>query len=274
MSMRLANLVLVAAVFLAESSHAGAQSATAPKVEQSSDGPIAAQAAPDSAATVATPQSAAVPAAATVTAPAGTAIPLTLVSQIKSRSTKPGDTVRAMVAFPVTTGTQLAIPAGTYVEGIVTRIEPNTLKNKLPQVEIHFMRMLFANGYAVDLDANSTQARVEDPDAKAPAREGARNETTPAEQPAGSFSFGGQQTSTLPPLPPLPSQPNMGAIMGATIGGAAAVTIGMIVWAHHRATHMDYVLFDSGWQFQMVLTKPLILDASRVRAAASTPRAQ
>ncbi|HEV2326338.1 MAG TPA: hypothetical protein VGS10_20545 [Terracidiphilus sp.] len=274
MSMRLANLVLVAAVFVSESCYAKAQSATAPDVEQSSDGPIAAQAAPDSAATATTPQAAAAPAAGMVTVPAGTAIPLTLVSQIKSRSTKPGDTVRAMVAFPVTTGTQLAIPAGTYVEGTVTKIEPNTLKNKLPMVEIHFIRMLFANGYAVDLNANSTQARVEDPDAGAPARESARNDAAPMEQPAGSFSFSGQQTGTLPPLPPLPSQPNMGVIMGATIGGAAAATIGMIVWAHHRATHMDYVLFDSGWQFQMVLTKPLTLDASRVSAAASTPRAQ
>ena len=45
--------------------------------------------------------------------PAATVIPLTLVSQIKSKSTKVGDAVRAQVAFPITVGTQMAIPAGT-----------------------------------------------------------------------------------------------------------------------------------------------------------------
>lgn len=218
----------------------------------------------------------AAPKAKTVTVPAGTAIPLTLVSQIKSRSTKPGDTVHAMVAFPATIGTQLAIPAGTYVEGSVTRIAPNTLQNKLPQVEIHFIRMLFANGYAVDLNANSTQARTEEPAEKAPSRESAWNEPQSTEQQTGSFAFTGQPIPgepTTPALPPV-NHPNFGAIAGATMGAGAALGIGMLVWAHHRATHMDYVLFDSGWQFQMVLTKPLTLDVSQVSAAASTPRVQ
>ena len=58
--------------------------------------------------------------AATITVPAGTVVPLTLVSPIKSKSTKVGDAVRAVVAFPVTVGAQIAIPAGTYVEGVVT----------------------------------------------------------------------------------------------------------------------------------------------------------
>src|ERR1700761_4618095 len=62
---------------------------------------------------------AAVPAAGTGTidVPAGMKIPLNLVTQIMSKSTKPGDAVRAVVAFPVTVGSRLAIPAGTYVEG-------------------------------------------------------------------------------------------------------------------------------------------------------------
>lgn len=207
-----------------------------------------------------------------VVIPAGTAIPLTLVSPIKSRSTKPGDTVRAMVAFPVTSGTQLAIPAGTYVEGMVKSLDPHTLQNKLPYVEIHFTRMLFANGFAADLDANSTQAKLEDPVMKSIVHERATNDTAPARRPAGSFSFAGQ--STTPTLPPLPSQPDLAKIAGITMGAMAAVGIGTLVWMHHRATHTDYVLFDSGWQFQMVLTKPLTLDAAQVSTAANTPQAQ
>ena len=49
-----------------------------------------------------------------ITVAPGTAVPLTLLNPIRSRTTKPGDAIRAVVAFPVTVGTQVAIPAGTY----------------------------------------------------------------------------------------------------------------------------------------------------------------
>lgn len=267
-------VIFVAAVFLVGGLYAGAQSETDPSTAaQNSSGTVESEpeAAPNAAAPAAAQPNASAPQAQPVTVPAGTAIPLTLVSPIKSRSTKRGDTVRAMVAFPVTTGTQLAIPAGTYVEGTVKSLDPHTLQNRLPEVEIHFTRMLFANGYAVDLDADSTQAQVEEPETKAPATESAGNEGEAGMQPVGSFSFAGQTTPTLPPLP---KQPDLAKIAGITMGTMAAVGIGMLVWMHHRATHMDYVLFDSGWQFQMVLTRPLALDAAQVSAAASTPRAQ
>lgn len=56
-------------------------------------------------------------ATAAIDVPAGTKVQLNLVNPIMSLSTKPGDTVRAVVAFPVTVGNHVAIPAGTFVEG-------------------------------------------------------------------------------------------------------------------------------------------------------------
>jgi hypothetical protein len=35
----------------------------------------------------------------------------------------------------------------------------------------------------------------------------------------------------------------------------------------------DFVVFDVGWQFQMVLDSPVVLDAAQVAAAATTPSA-
>ena len=55
--------------------------------------------------------------ASAITVPVGTAIPLTLMNSVKSKSTKPGDMVRAVVAFPVTVGSRLAIPTGTLWKG-------------------------------------------------------------------------------------------------------------------------------------------------------------
>jgi hypothetical protein len=62
----------------------------------------------------------------------------------------------------------------------------------------------------------------------------------------------------------------MGPIIGATFGGVGVlVVLGVI--SHHHHGNADYLLFDNGWQFQMVLQTPLSLDAARVAAAASMP---
>lgn len=197
--------------------------------------------------------------AASLVVPQGTAIPLTLVSQIKSKTTKPGDSVRAQVAFPVTVGTQVAIPAGTYVEGMVQSVKLPAHGSKAT-AQIHFTRLLFANGYGVALDAMNTQAML---------RNGALGDVagTAGEAPLeGTGYFAGQQIVPTQPLP------HVGPPEGAIIGGSLAATGVLVVLgivAHHHNVNADYVLFDNGWQFQMTLISPLRLDAAKVAAAAS-----
>jgi type IV secretion system protein VirB10 len=207
-------------------------------------------------------------AASTITVPAGTAVPLTLMNPVKSKSTKPGDQVRAVVAFPVTVGSRLAIPTGTFVEGTVTQVNARPLKNQSPTVRIHFTHLLFPNGYSVPLNGENTQAFLLPDENRASTVEVA--ELTPMPFPGAHPAMGAGQT-TLPPLPQV--GPPMGAVIGGTLGGAAALTIGMLVWAHHRANNYDFVVFDVGWQFQMVLDSPVTLDAAQVTAAATTPSA-
>jgi hypothetical protein len=209
-----------------------------------------------SAPAIAPPQNAAQ--APTLVVLPGTMIPLTLVSQIKSKSTKPGDSVRAVVAFPVTVGTQVAIPAGTYVEGMVQSV-------KLPAhgstatVQIHFTRLLFANGYGVALDAMNTQAMLGENGA---GREVATAGGAPLD---GTGYFEGQQTYPTPP--PLPHVgPPEGAIIGGSLAGVGVIVVIAAVTHHHNA-NADYVLFDNGWQFQMALVTPLTLDAAKVASA-------
>jgi hypothetical protein len=47
----------------------------------------------------------------------------------------------------------------------------------------------------------------------------------------------------------------------------------MLVLAHHSVNNTDFLLYDAGWQFQMILDSPLTLDAAQVAAAAATPSA-
>jgi hypothetical protein len=199
-------------------------------------------------------------AAATIVVPQGTSIALTLVSQIRSKSTKPGDSVRAVVAFPVTAGTQVAIPAGTYVEGTVQSVAV-AKGNRPASAQIHFTRLLFANGYGAALDAVNTQAMLETDRLGEVADLG----LGPVPQ---AFLAPQQSYPTPPPLPHV--GPPMGPIIGATFGGVGVlVVLGVI--SHHHHGNADYLLFDNGWQFQMVLQTPLSLDAARVAAAASMP---
>ena len=208
---------------------------------------------------------------ATIVVPQGTAIPLTLVNPLHSKSTKPGDTVRAMVAFPVTVGSQLAIPVSTYVEGSVVSVKAPSGRSQTPTAQFHFTRLLFANGYLVPIDAINTQAILVLPELNpntgielADARDGA---------PFLGEGFGSGQTTPQPP--PLPHVgPNPAVVGGAIAGGAALFTILAIVAAHHRASSVDYSLFESGWQFQMTLQQPLTLDAAKVAAAAAAAPAR
>ena len=111
------------------------------------------------------------PSSPTIVVPAGTAIQLTLMSAVKSKSTKAGDTVRAVVAFPVTIGTQLAIPAGTFVDGSVIRVTAHPAGGQKPSFSVHFTRLVFSNGYSVTLNGENTQALLLPAESSAPANE-------------------------------------------------------------------------------------------------------
>jgi type IV secretion system protein VirB10 len=204
----------------------------------------------------------------------GTAVPLTLLSTIRSRTSKPGDSVRAVVAFPVTVGEQIAIPAGTYVVGVINAVKVSGSLAQAPSVQIHFTRLLFANGYSTPLDAMNTQAVLVEPepgigmrstDVLADAREGAPSL-------GEGFEGAGQINPEPPPLPPLPRLgPNPAVVVGVLAGGLTAFGVFMFAYMHHLGTHADFVVFDSGWQFQMVLDRPLTLDPVQVAQAAAMP---
>lgn len=204
----------------------------------------------------------------TISVPQGTNIAMTLISPVKSKTSKPGDSVRAVVAFPVTVGIQLAIPAGTYVDGILNAVSSRDAQTHMASVKIHFTTLLYPNGYSVPLDGINTQAILMDPGpVSQPVYEiaDARDGAPTLEE---GFAEPGQTTPTLPPLPS--NGPSPGLLIGVTAGAGVGILALSLLAAHHRGGG-DYLLFDNGWQFQMTLQSPLTLDASKVAAAASMP---
>jgi type IV secretion system protein VirB10 len=207
----------------------------------------------------------------TLTVPAGTAIPLTLINPLKKKSTKPGDAVRATVAFPIMAGMQVAIPAGSYVEGVVLQLTDRAPDIHQPEVAIHFTRLVFTSGYSVNLDAMSAQAEDFAPTLGTPVTEIAAIAPPAAGMGRGSMALVGQTSPTLPPLPQV--GPSPGLVIGASLGGTAALLAILFAVGHHSQSKIDYVLFDAGWQFQMVLQSPLVVDAAQVAASAAAPSA-
>jgi hypothetical protein len=81
----------------------------------------------------------------------GTKIPLTLKQGITTKSARPGDPVYAQTAFPITADNQIAIPAGTYVQGEVRQVlRPGRVKGRA-ELQMSFTSMIFPNGYTVML---------------------------------------------------------------------------------------------------------------------------
>ena len=200
----------------------------------------------------------------TFTIPAGTRIPLTLTNPIRTRTAKPGDSVRAVTTFPVTIGTQVMIPPGTYVEGLLERVIKRDSTGQ-PALHVHFTRIVFANGYAIAMEGVMAKMSVENPGASLPDSSGAERQS------AEGSAFGGGLGSPQQP-PPLPRLgPSPAKVAGIAIGATAAAVVTLVLLGRHRGAD---ALFEAGWQFEMILRIPLSLDADRVVAAIAGSSAQ
>jgi len=190
----------------------------------------------------------------TLTIPAGTRIPLVLAGPINSK-TRPGTAVRAITAFPVTVGSRLAIPVGTYVQGAIDKVSKGGRSG--PSVQMHFTQFLYANGYRVDIDGESVQARALSPNSR----------SSEASALAANGGLGNSLAAQALPVTPTlqPPASHIGTAIGIGVAATAAgIAIPLILLHHGGGT---VVLFDTGWQFEMVLNNPLSVDAATVAAA-------
>lgn len=93
-----------------------------------------------------------------ITIPAGSNVILAMTSPVWSKTVKPGDPVYSMTAFPVAVNNQMAIPPGTYAQGIIDEVTKPTRGNNTADFQIHFTTLIFANGYTVELPVSPPAA--------------------------------------------------------------------------------------------------------------------
>ncbi len=213
-----------------------------------SDAPAAAPSSPPS------PPVAATAAKPMLTIPVGTQIPLTLKQAISTKTAKDGDPVYAEVAFPYVVDERIVIPAGTYIQGKVERVQRGGHIKGRAEVLIHFTSMIYPNGYTVMLGgsventpgAEKTSMKDsegtirQDSDAGKKAKEAAGGATTGAV--IGAVTAGGK-----------------GAGIGAGAGGVAGLAVGML-------SRGADIRLEPGSSIEMEIQRDVTVDASRVSA--------
>lgn len=104
----------------------------------------------------------------TLILPAGAKVELAVTAPLWTKTAKPGDSLYAQTSFPVTAGANIAIPAGTYVQGKIKAINGPTRKQNRAEIQVLFTTIIFSNGYTIvlpDRSATGTTAAETPPTA-------------------------------------------------------------------------------------------------------------
>src|SRR5712671_110 len=220
------------------------------------------------------------PEATIVAVPVGTRIALVLTQPIQTRYVHRGDDIYAQTTSPVTSGNEVVIPPGTFVQGKVDKFERRGGRG---EIHLQSMSITFPDGYVTPIAGPIT---LESSDGYALKDPGKGRMIGAFALPAAGLGLGaliGRSvansqpntiTSTLPPgctgPPPgclsssLTTPPDrlkstaIGSMVGLAVGGV--VSLALVLNTHH-------FFLDVGSPVEMVLQHPISLQRDEVAAA-------
>jgi hypothetical protein len=216
-------------------------------------------------------QAQAFPEPSTVTLPAGTSIPLVLTHDVQSRSMRRGDDIYAQITSPVTSGNEMVIPPGTFVQGKVDKLQQ---RGGRAELHLQSMSITFPDGYVASIAGPVTLESDEGYAVKDPGQKRTIGFVVLPAAGAGvgaliGHSVGQTQsevTSNFPPGcvggPPFcgsTTTPVFGtkakdAIIGAGIGAAAGFVASLVL-----LTSSHNFFLNVGTPVEMTLQQPLTL---------------
>lgn len=83
-----------------------------------------------------------------ITIPAGTHVALALTHPVDSHSTRRGDEIFAQTTSPLIVSNQVAIPAGTFVQG---KVDKMTRRGSRGELQMQSVSVVFPNGYVATI---------------------------------------------------------------------------------------------------------------------------
>jgi type IV secretion system protein VirB10 len=174
-------------------------------------------------------------AAQSLTVPAGTKLLMRLKSGVNTKSAKPGDGVYLETDFPVSINNTMAIPPGTYVQGVIDNVKRSGRIKGRAEVLFHFTTLIFPNGYTVSVPGSVDNVP------------GADNGKVINKE--GSVQADGTKGK------------DAGTIAGPAAEGAIIGAVGLAEVLFTRGNEINY---PAGTPVEMVLQRSLTLDRQRM----------
>ncbi len=190
-----------------------------------------------------------------LTIPAGTKVPLALKHAISTKSAREGDAVYAQTTFPVVQNDRVLIPAGTYVQGKISRVQRAGRIKGRAEVLMHFTTLIYPSGYTVLLPGAVENVPGADKTSMK-GQEGTIRQDSQTGQKVGTVAGTAGTGAVVGGL----SHGGKGAAAGAGVGGAVGTAIALL-------TRGNDVKLDAGTTLEMVIQREVPLDASRIPAA-------
>jgi len=189
----------------------------------------------------------------TLTIPAGTKIPVALKHAISTKSAREGDAVYAQTTFPFVLNDRILVPAGTYIQGKISRVQRGGRVHGHAEMLIHFTTLIYPSRYTVMLPGSVENV----PGAERTSMKGDEGTIRQDSQTAQKVGTVATTTGTGAVLGRVVSGTGKGAGIGAGIGGAAGTAIALL-------TRGKDVRLDAGTTIEMLVQRPITLDANRI----------
>ncbi|GAC1434714.1 MAG: hypothetical protein NVS1B11_04230 [Terriglobales bacterium] len=184
--------------------------------------------------------------------PSGTRVPVALKEAISTKNTHQGDAVYAQTTFPVAINDQIVIPAGTYVQGRIVRIQRGGRIKGRAEVLMHFTTLIYPNGYTVMLPGSIENAPGADK-STVKDQEGTIQQDSQTGQKVGTAAGTAGTGAIIGGV----SHGLQGGLIGAGAGGAVGTAIAML-------TRGSDVKLPEGTTLEMLIQRDVPLDSRRI----------
>jgi hypothetical protein len=195
-----------------------------------------------------------------ITIPAGTKIPLSLAQAISTKNAREGDAVYATTAFPFVMDNRVVVPAGSYIQGTISRVERAGHGHGRAEILMHFTSIVFPSGYTVMLPGSienmpgADNKSVKDSEGTIQQDKDTGKKVEDAAKGGVYGTLGGATAGSLA----------TGSLNGARVGAGAGAAAG-IAWALLKRG--NDVKMEVGTSIEMEIQRPVVVDATRIAVA-------
>lgn len=194
--------------------------------------------------------------------PAGTRIPLQLRQPVSTKGAQAGDPIYAQTTFPIVMNSNIVLPAGTWVQGIVDGVKRAGRVKGTAELQFHLTTIIYANGYTVDMAAaiakvpGDTGTGMHEPGTVTHDSEKGKD----LERVGDAASKGGQ----IGALAGAAARPS---IRGFGVGGLAGIAAGTLIAVLARGSD---VTFPTGTAVEIALTRAIAVERQKILRPALT----